>query len=192
MALADVHPELIEERIAGVLLVATGAGPLEDQLPLGIPDSLAFAQKLVRANAVGVIASLGRLPRSRVRSLGIGHAMLATRLVAAAPGAADDVIAITTAPAWRNRFDVAAVAMAAASSHDERTSVHALGDTAVVTINPGRDRLIPPTVQRDLVALIPGARMVEVPASGHMVMLEAPEVVTGELNGLLAVATASA
>jgi pimeloyl-ACP methyl ester carboxylesterase len=52
----------------------------------------------------------------------------------------------------------------------------------------GQDRLIPAKQTAALAAAIPGAFLVTVPDAGHVLQLERPSVVTGEISDLVAVA----
>jgi pimeloyl-ACP methyl ester carboxylesterase len=47
------------------------------------------------------------------------------------------------------------------------------------------DQLTPPECSREIAALVPGARLVMVPRSGHMLTMEQPEFVNRELRGFL-------
>ena len=47
------------------------------------------------------------------------------------------------------------------------------------------DQLTPPTLSREIAALIPGARLVMVPRCGHMLTMEQPDFVNAELVGWL-------
>lgn len=185
MAFAQSHLSIIKERVDGVMLVATGAGPLDKQMTLGMPHFLTPAHWIVRRYAVAMIALLGLMPLGMARLLGVGPYLLSGRLLALASDAPDDAVAITTGSMWRNRLHIAAMTLRAVMTHDERDAVPALECTTVVTINPGRDRLIPTGVQLELARMINGARMIAVPRSGHMAMLEAPEKVSMELNDLV-------
>lgn len=185
MAFAQSHLSLIKERVDGVMLVATGAGPLDKQMTLGMPHFLTPAHRIVRRYAVAMIALLGLMPLGMARLLGVGPYLLSSKLLAVSPDASDDAVAITTGSMWRNHLHIAATTLRAVMTHDERDAVPALECTTVVTINPGRDRLIPTGVQLELARMISGARMVAIPRSGHMAMLEAPEKVSMELNDLI-------
>lgn len=44
------------------------------------------------------------------------------------------------------------------------------------------DQLTPPELSREIAALVPGARLVLVPRCGHMLTMEQPEAVNGELR----------
>ncbi len=188
MAFAQSHLSIIKERVDGVMLVATGAGPLDQQMTLGLPDFLTPAHWIVRRYAIAMIALLGLMPTRLARLLGVGPYLLSANLLAHSSDATDEARAITTATMWRNRLHVAAMALRAVMTHDERDAVPALECTRVVTINPGRDRLMPTGVQLELARMIDGAKMVAIPRSGHNAMLEAPEQVNLELMDLVALA----
>ncbi|UUZ61471.1 alpha/beta fold hydrolase [Nocardioides sp. B-3] len=133
MAFAQSHLSIIKERVDGVMLVATGAGPLDKQMTLGLPHFLTPAHWIVRRYAVAMIALLGLMPVGMARLLGVGPYLLSANLLAHASDAADDAVAITSATMWRNRLHVAAMALRAVMTHDERDAVPALG------VHHGRD-----------------------------------------------------
>lgn len=189
MAFAQRHLPTVRGRVDGVLLVATGAGPLSEQMTLGLPRGFLLGHALVRRYAVSTIALLGLLPRPVARLLGVGPWLISARLLAVAPDASAQAVAVTTGAMWRNHLHIAAMTLRAVMTHDERQDVPALACTRTVTVMPGRDRLIPVRFQRELAAMVADSGAVEVPRSGHMVMLEAPEVVTNEVVALTLHAT---
>jgi pimeloyl-ACP methyl ester carboxylesterase len=57
-------------------------------------------------------------------------------------------------------------------------------DVPAVVIAGDEDELVPLTEAHRMVAALPGGRLVTVPRAGHLIPLEAPEVVTGTLTEL--------
>lgn len=178
LAFVETHLATVRERVDGLLLCATGAGPLARSLDLGLPRWLPPARWVVRRYAVAMIALLGLLPLRVARVLGIAPWLLAARLLACAPYALDSVVAVTAGAMWRNRLHVAAECLAALLQHDERAVAPLLEGVPTVVVNAGQDRLIPPAMGAELARMLPDARHVLLPASGHMVTLEAPDAVT--------------
>jgi len=65
--------------------------------------------------------------------------------------------------------------MAAVARHDTRDRLHELAGLEVTVIHGAEDALMPPDAGRTLAAAIPGARLVMIPACGHMLTTDAEE-----------------
>jgi pimeloyl-ACP methyl ester carboxylesterase len=69
--------------------------------------------------------------------------------------------------------------------HDRTGFLAPLAGVPTLILVGGRDVLTPPSHSRVIADALPDARFVEVPGSGHMVMMEAPDEVTAALRELL-------
>jgi pimeloyl-ACP methyl ester carboxylesterase len=67
---------------------------------------------------------------------------------------------------------------------DQRDFVRTLALPTVVVVG-AEDRVTPPALAEELAGLIPGARLVRIPDSGHMAPLEQPRQVAAALRSLL-------
>jgi pimeloyl-ACP methyl ester carboxylesterase len=63
--------------------------------------------------------------------------------------------------------------MSAIAGHDTRSRLSELGGLATLVIHGTEDRLVPLEQGRDLARGIPGARLVEVPEAGHLLVTDA-------------------
>jgi pimeloyl-ACP methyl ester carboxylesterase len=169
--LAVRRPEELRRHVAGLVLVATSAGPL-------VPGP--GGGRLVGALAAGAERGLRRAER-RGRGL-LPHedvGPLFTRVsFGADPSPAD--VELT-------RSMVAAMSPSAVSgllppllSFDVHRRIGAIDLPTWVVVGT-RDVLTPPRMARAMAAAIPGARLVVLPGCGHMVMLERAD----ELDALL-------
>jgi pimeloyl-ACP methyl ester carboxylesterase len=74
---------------------------------------------------------------------------------------------------------------AAIGRHDTRRRLHELAGLPTLVIHGLEDRLVPPSSGRDLAHAIPGARLLEIPDTGHLVATDAEDTVaTAVLNHL--------
>lgn len=156
------HPEVAAERIRGLVLVATASGGIA-----ALPTT-----RIVPA-VVGSPA-IERLLRSRrgqvfVRgALGKGaspHAVALTR----------DTFVATAGYVRRNQF-------VALSEMDLLESRHSINVPTTVVVGT-RDTLTPPAWAKGIATAIPGAQLVTVPGAGHMLPLEATELVADLIAG---------
>ncbi|NUR89356.1 MAG: alpha/beta fold hydrolase [Nonomuraea sp.] len=181
MALAASHPELFGSRVVGVGLLSTSAGQL------GLPGSLGRLTPVVlerlRARAAFVdgrpwLKTSANLPVTRYLAFGRGarrdHVRFVNAMIAATPTA------------------VMVGFFHGILAHDKAAALGALSRVETVVIVGSRDRLTAPAHARRIAALVPSARLVEVPGAGHMVGLERPAAVNRELQALLARAGQSA
>jgi pimeloyl-ACP methyl ester carboxylesterase len=155
MAFTIDHPALAAERLRAQVLVATGAGQVVAG-PIGAFYTRLtgdrWAERLLAGPAGPALVriAVGREPR-------LAH-LRATR---------DDFVAMPAAD--RLAFLRAMSAMDLSSG-----LAHVTVPTTVVVGR--RDLLTPPGLGRAIARAVPGARLVEVPDGGHMLPLEAPDL----------------
>jgi pimeloyl-ACP methyl ester carboxylesterase len=178
MHLADSRPELIEERVRGVVLVSTSMGDLAE-LDLGLPRPFGRLVRVVGRRAARAIASLEPWvnPEGNVPP----ELWLIARHVNFGKGAAARLVDETLAVARATPLDVVAAFYQALMAHDGRSGVERLAGKPVSIVVGDQDRLTPPQHSLRMKSALPSARVVMVPDAGHMVLLERPETVTGEI-----------
>ncbi|MEU1630060.1 alpha/beta hydrolase [Streptomyces sp. NPDC020096] len=184
MAFAAQFPELVRERVAGVFFVGTSAGKLS-AVPLGLP---AVGARAFRALAPGVLRALGSqatlVERGRratadlfagiIKRYSFGSevdpavARLAERMIESTP------------------IDVVAEFYPAFTEHDKAESLASLDGCPALVMAGDKDLLTPSDHSSAIAERLPNAELVIVPAAGHLVMLEHPEVVNAHLAALLA------
>ncbi|GAA2136313.1 alpha/beta hydrolase [Nocardioides koreensis] len=186
IALAEQHPELFGDRVAGVALISTTAGGLDPSrillpvVPLSIGGGITHQ----------VVALLGRGHKSvdRVRRLGRNVAMVATDLFAfgdAVPAAYVDFVdqMLSDTP-----FEVVAEFFGSFRLFDKFHAVAALEDVPTAIICGTADRLTSIGHSRKLHAHVPGSTLLECEKAGHMVIMERHDQVNAELDQLIAAA----
>ena len=73
----------------------------------------------------------------------------------------------------------------AIQGHDELDTLTTLVDKEVLVVNGEGDLLTPPAHSEKIVERLPGSEHVVVQDAGHLIMLEHPEVITGQVLALL-------
>jgi non-heme chloroperoxidase len=155
MAMTIDHPEVAAERLRAQVLVATGASGVAAGLVGALYMRLTgerWAERIMAGRAGPAVTrmAVGREPR-------LAH-LVATR---------DDFVAMPAA----DRLAL----LRAMSAMD--LSAGLAGVTVPTTVVIGRrDLLTPPSLGRAVARSIPDARLVEVPGGGHMLPLEAPDL----------------
>ncbi|MFF3016040.1 alpha/beta fold hydrolase [Streptomyces sp. NPDC057939] len=185
MALAEQFPDLVRDRVVGVALVGTSSGRL-DEVTYGLP---AYGLGAVRRMLPGVLKALGSqtelVERGRratadlfagmikmysfgSRDVDPGVARFAERLIEATP------------------IDVVAAFYPAFQIHDKTAALQRFADIPVTVIAADRDMITPPEHSVAIKETLPAAELVVLEGTGHLMMLERPDIVTGLLTGLLA------
>lgn len=162
-AMAIHHPDVVEERVEALALVATAAGGLSSSPIAGV------APKVVGSKAVE------RAMRAR-----FGHALV-RRTVGKGPRYGQLHLtreAFVSTPAHVRRGLLESMFRMDHHPHLERITV----PTAVV--HGPRDTLTPPSAGRALAEAIPNATAVHLPGAGHMLPLERPDEVAKVIAGL--------
>ncbi|WP_020662425.1 alpha/beta fold hydrolase [Amycolatopsis benzoatilytica] len=180
MALAERHPDLVRERVAGVAFVATSSGQM-DRITLGLPGmagqmSARFERRLAKALAHRKGERLPLSPplvRSGARFLVFGDhprradvRTVADQLLCAHPaslGAFQDAI----------------------STHDRRVALATLRGTPAVVLAGEKDRLCPLPHAKVIADELPDAEFVRFPGAGHMLPQERASEVAVRIGALL-------
>lgn len=173
MALAEHRPALFEERVAGVVLVATSGGSLHE-ITLGLPR---LGNRL-RERIPAVLALRSRmLSRRQRRRVPVVEAMVARRYLFGR-----DMRLRDHALAVEGIINTPAASMCGffedLMRHDRLEGLAALAGVPVHVLVGSEDRLTPPSHARLLAERVPGAMLTVAPGAGHMLPLECDRLVT--------------
>lgn len=164
-AMATGHPDVVSERVKGLVLVATSAGAL------GATALGRSGGPVLRIAAADTLLS-SRYGHVLVRgALGRGASPAAVRLTR------DHFVA--TSRETRTGVFESIVRM------DLRTAGGSIAAPTTVIVGT-RDTLTPPSHSRAMASVIPGANLVVLPGRGHMLPLEAPDDVVEAIRSHLA------
>jgi len=182
MALAEQHPALFTERVAGVALVSTAAGEVGSA---GLSATLLSRRNPV-TRGVGLLARLQPVLVEGVRWAAGEVIWAITRNLAygdrsVAPWLVDLVDAMIST----NAVDALADFADTVDSHDRIAALPALASCEVLVAAGDADRVIPFTQSEVIAAELPNATLVRFPGAGHLPMLEQPAAFDEALVGLL-------
>ncbi|GAA1069476.1 alpha/beta hydrolase [Kitasatospora arboriphila] len=184
MALADQHPELFRERVAGVGLVGTLAGDW-NSVTLGLP---AAGARLLRKLAPATVRLLGRQVELVEATRRIGADVAAVFYRRFSFGSKDvdpQVVRFAEQLLDATPIDVVAEFYPAFGLHDKKAALAALDGVPVLVLAGTEDLLTPPAHSEEIARALPGAELVVLPETGHLLMLERPAEVDRYLAGLL-------
>lgn len=186
MALAERRPELVEDRIAGAVLVSTSAGQMGSR-PFGLPARFDRTAARVTPRALALVGRQAdrrarRYPDGSVPGSRIQRPALRRMVFGRHPDPAElDIfladLAATPGLSLTGFFD-------AILQHDRVAALKVLSGIPVEIMHGTRDRLLPPRHANRLAQLLPDARLWMYPGAGHMLMQERPRAVTHRLAGL--------
>ncbi|MFJ7908329.1 alpha/beta fold hydrolase [Kitasatospora sp. NPDC096204] len=184
MALADQHPELFRERVAGVALIGTLAGGWND-VSLGLPKAGA---KLFKKVAPGMVKLLGRQVDlvEATRRLGSDVAAVFYRRFSFGGRDVDPgVVRFAEQLLDATPIDVVAEFYPVFGAHEKYEALAALRGLPALVVAGTKDLLTPSTHSEAIAERLPGAELVLAEGAGHLVMLERPGLVDHELARLL-------
>jgi pimeloyl-ACP methyl ester carboxylesterase len=181
MALAERHPELVRERVAGAVFVSTACGDLR-MLSLGLPDPLPAVVHRLERIGVGLLCALGR------------------EVITKRPGAIEPFVRWLVFGVGARAGDVAAVARMVAScrpatmltfrrtfdEHDRREALVAFAGSPSTVLVGDRDRLTPPRYAAMIAEWLVGSRLMILPGAGHMLPHERTAEVTAAIGDVVA------
>ncbi|MEV7596399.1 alpha/beta hydrolase [Kitasatospora sp. NPDC089797] len=184
MALADQHPELFRERVAGVALIGTLAGDW-NEVSLGLPKAGA---KLFKKVAPGVVKLLGRQVELVEASRRLGSDVAAVFYRRFSFGSRDvdpGVVRFAEQLLDATPIDVVAEFYPVFGAHEKYGALAALRGLPALVLAGTKDLLTPSAHSEAMAERLPGAELVLVEGAGHLVLLECPELVDHELAVLL-------
>jgi pimeloyl-ACP methyl ester carboxylesterase len=167
------HPDAAGERLAGLVLVATSAGPLVPTRGVGT-RAVSFLGGGAR-RALGYMERHGKglLPPQDDAAAWVSRASFGANPDPAGIELARSIIGAMSPSAMGEILDP----LLSFDVHREISSI----DIATRVVVGSRDLLTPPRMARFVARKIPGAQLTVLEGSGHMVMLERPD----ELNAIL-------
>jgi pimeloyl-ACP methyl ester carboxylesterase len=190
MALADAHPELFGSRVIGVALISTSPGRMAE-VTLGVP---AYLGRVFHRMAPGVMAAAARRPdlAERGRRMGSDVGFVLTKRYSFASAVPASLVEFTAAMNAATPVDVLAELFPAFNAHDKLEALDVLNGVETLILAGEGDLMTPAAHSEDMLRKVPGAELVVLPESGHMVVLERYGEVNEQLRGLVARALAAA
>lgn len=185
MGFAEQFPELVRERVVGVALVGTSSGRL-DEVTYGLPS---VGLGAVRRLLPGVLKALGSqvelVEKGRRATADLFAGMI--KMYSFGSGDVDPGVArfaerlIEATP-----IDVVAEFYPAFQTHDKTEALEHFADVPVTVVAGDKDMITPSGHSLAIKEALPGAELVVLESTGHLMMLERPETVTLLLTELLA------
>lgn len=186
MAAAAARPDILEERVVGVALVATSPSHLRHNT-FGWGLAGAVVQRATPA-ALQALATIPRVTRRTRNAISAAEEFMVKRYSFASEvptEVADAVVRMireTTVPvlaAFMDKFD----------DHDKRAALVLFNRIETLVLVGDQDVMTPQSYSDRIVRRIPHAEYVVVQQAGHMVAMEHPELVTDHLRDFLRRAT---
>jgi pimeloyl-ACP methyl ester carboxylesterase len=121
----------------------------------------------------------------RGRKAGTDLAFLITRRYAFGTRVPPSLVQFCSDMIEATPVDVVAAFTPMFATYDSRNALKPLQDIPVVVVGGGRDVMTPVDHSRAIAEFLPRAKYVELPDSGHMLLLEHPDVVSSALLDLV-------
>jgi len=175
LALAEQRPELFGPRITGVALIGAGSSDL-------LKGAMGSVTELLRPRLGSLQTAARRVDglRRAVLASPLGVSGVVARVTQFGPNAPKRVVDHVVALAQRTASEVWTDALPELMEMDLRHAVPRVRVPALVLVGEF-DRVTPPAGAVALAGALPDGRFVLIPGSGHIPMLETPEVVGREL-----------
>jgi pimeloyl-ACP methyl ester carboxylesterase len=184
MALAEQAPELFEQRVAGVVLISTSAGNL-DQVNFGLPEVVAR----FRHPLLPLVRNAGKITAAvvdRARTASTDLAWLLTRRYGFGTARPSPVlVSYVERMNSTTSTDVIARYVRTLYAHARLLALAALRSVPVLVICGDVDVLTPLAHSEEICTALPDAEMVVVEGGGHVVLLEHADEVNEALAAFL-------
>ncbi|MDT4905849.1 MAG: hypothetical protein QOH52_3865 [Pseudonocardiales bacterium] len=180
MAFAERHPQLLIDRVSGVVLVSTSAAGLGRDI-FGLPPRMTAPLMLAQPLITGV----RKLSKSAVNFRYPGLLAIPLRFGLYGPGAATRHNRRRTAAQVSRSHPATTAALVDEMARHDRVPV--LGDldgTRTVVLAGTKDALTPIAHARAIVEAVPNAELVVYPRAGHMLPYERPAEVAAQITRL--------
>jgi len=184
MALADLFPELIRDRVAAVAFVGTSSGKL-GEVNFGLPVAGVNAVRRVLPGVLKALGSQTELVERGRRATADLFAGLIKRYSFGSRDVDPAVARFAERLIESTPIDVVAEFYPAFTEHDKSAALPAFRDLPVLILAGDKDLVTPSSHSEAIADVLPDAELVIVPDAGHLVMLEHPETVTDRLADLL-------
>lgn len=179
LALAAQRPDLFGDRVVGVGLLATTAGPVRAQL--GLPRYVADTVQ----HAVPALLSALRARRPLSRWAAGDLALLLTRRFAFASEVPASLVTYLSDMIQQTSIDTLADFFPRFRTQDNAAALPVLRRVKTLVMVGDSDLLTPVADSRAIVAEVPDAEFVVAGGAGHAVILERAELVTSRLLALI-------
>jgi pimeloyl-ACP methyl ester carboxylesterase len=189
LGLAGRRPEMFGSRVVGVGLIATSGGRLSE-VPILFRGPLG---RLAHRAAPTLAAILARQPElvEHGRRAGADLAFAMTKKYSYGTDVPDSIARFSADMIAQTPIDVVADLLPSFDSYDASEGIKVLDGVPTTIIGADRDLVTPIEHSHRLAELLPSATYLEVPDSGHLVLLEHPDVATGALVDLVERAAAT-
>lgn len=178
MALAERHPELFADRVAGVAFVATSSGGLSD-LTLGLPPWLGKRLMSIERVADRRIARQPKLlGRPKLARPGLRWLLFGSR-------ARSGDVAATAAQVGRCHPASMVGFRLSLNEHERREALARMRTVPTIVLAGGADRLTPLPHARAIAEQLPDTDFVIYPGAGHMLPYERDAEVAAHLAALV-------
>lgn len=186
MGLAADDPDLFGTRVGAVALLATSAGHLSD-LTLRLPAPAArFAQQHTEVLASAMSARADGLERGRARTTDLNY-LLTKRFSFGSHDVSRCHAQFVADLINSTPIEVVAEYLPEFGRHDKAEALAALQRVQTLVMVGDSDVLTPDSHSREIVRQVPGADLVILPSTGHMIISEEYRLVNSHLLDLLAV-----
>ncbi|MEU8546686.1 alpha/beta hydrolase [Streptomyces roseoverticillatus] len=188
MALAAQHPGLIAERVVGTAFLGTSSGGLAENT-YGLPAAgMSLVRRLVLPGAFKLMATRPELIEKGRRATADLFAGVLRWYSFGSKDVDPAVVRFAERLIEATPVDVVAAFYPVFAEHEKREALCAFEPLPVVVVAGDKDLLTPSEHSEAIAEALPGARLVLLEDTGHLVMLERPEVVIAQLGDLLAAA----
>jgi pimeloyl-ACP methyl ester carboxylesterase len=184
MALAERAPHRFVERVAGVVLISTSAGKL-DQVTFGLPDVVArFRHPLMPLVRNAGKITVAMVDRARKASTDLAW-LLTRRYGFGTPQPSPALVSYVEKMNSATSAEVIARYLRTLYTHARLLALAALRQVPVLVVCGDKDVLTPLAHSEEIVAALPDAEMVVVENGGHVALLEHPDKVNAALSTFL-------
>ena len=182
MALAEQHPDLFHERVAGVALISTSAGDMSSS---GLPGTF-LSRRNPLTRGLGMLAAWqpGLVETGR-RALGDLIWAITKRFAYGDRGVDPRMVDLVDTMIDSNAVGALTDFVDTLGTHDRIAALPGLSGCEVLVLAGDADRIIPYRHSEVIADALPTARLVRLPGVGHMPMLEQPTRVDDELADLV-------
>jgi pimeloyl-ACP methyl ester carboxylesterase len=179
LALAADDPELFGDRVAGVVLIATSAGPVGIPTLGVLPGAAAY---LAAGQAASMLEPAIRLLRRLPTSVAMTHELI--RRFGFASHVPNPVVELVAETMLDTAMAVVADVLPRFGSYNQLAALGALRRVPTAVLVGDRDAITPVSCARQIADALPSAQLLIVPQAGHLVMLERPVLVNEALRAM--------